>query len=96
MTATVWNTKISEADTKISDPTNLVTSTDLNTKIGEVDNKVPDRAKYITTQEFNKLTDENFAARLKQANLMNNFDNKLISFNRKFTSNKAKYLEFQK
>ena len=25
--------------------------------------------KYLTTQEFNKLTSENFAARLKQTNL---------------------------
>ena len=30
--------------------------------------------KYITTQELNKLTSENFAARLKQANLTNNAD----------------------
>ena len=28
-----------------------------------------DHDKYITTQEFNKLTSENFTARLKQANL---------------------------
>ena len=35
--------------------------------------------KYLTTQEFNKLTSENFAARLKQANLVNktDFNNKL-------------------
>ena len=36
----------------------------LNTKIAEVENKIPDHAKYITTREFNKLTAENFAARL--------------------------------
>ena len=30
--------------------------------------------KYITTQEFNKLTVENFAARLKQANLASKND----------------------
>ena len=37
-------------------------------------------------------------ARLKQANLVNktDFDNKLISFNRKITSNKTKYLEVLK
>ena len=60
-----------------------MTSTILNTKIGEVWNKIPDHAKYITTQEFNKLTAENFAARLKRADLVNktDFDNKLISFN---------------
>ena len=67
----------------------------VNTKIGEVENEIPDHAKYITTQEFNKLTAENFAAKLKQVNLVSktDFDNKLISFNRKITSNKTKYLE---
>ena len=42
-------------------------------------------AKYITTQEFNKLTAKNFAARIKQDNLVSktDFDNKLISFNKK-------------
>ena len=64
-----------------------MTSTILNTKIGEVWNKIPDHAKYITTQEFNKLTGENFPAKLKQANWIGktDFDNKLISFNRKIT-----------
>ena len=35
--------------------------------------------KYITTPEFNKLTTENFAARLAQENLLSKtgFDNKL-------------------
>ena len=57
-----------------------------------------DHAEYITTQNFNKLTAESFAARLKQTNLESKieFDNKLISFNRKITSNKTKYLEVQK
>ena len=75
-----------------------MTTTVLNTKISEVKNKIPDHAKYITTQEFNKLAAEHFAARLTQANLVSktNFDNKLISFNRKITSNKTKYLEVQK
>ena len=69
-----------------------------NTKIAEGENKVPDNAKYITAPEFNKLTAESFAARLKQANLMNktNFNNKPINFNRKITSNKTKYLKVQK
>ena len=59
-------------------------------------NEIPDHAKYITTQEFNKLTRENFAARLTQANLVSktDFNNKLIiTFNRKITENKTKYLE---
>ena len=70
-----------------------MTTTVLNTKIGEVDNEIPHHAKFITTQEFNKLTGENFAARLTQANLVSktDFDNKLINFNIKVTSNKTKY-----
>ena len=49
--------------------------------------------KYITTPEFNKLTAENFAARLAQATLITNtdFDNKLIRINRKIKSNKSKH-----
>ena len=50
--------------------------------------------KYITTQEFNKLTAQNFAARLKQANLVTktDFDDKLKSLNQKINSNKTKNL----
>ena len=86
---TVLNTKISEVENKIPDASSLVTITAL---------KVPGHAKYIASQEFDKLTAENFAARLKQGNLVSktNFDNKLISFNRKMTSNKTKHLEVQK
>ena len=80
------------------DTSSLVTTTALNTKISEVENKIPNHDKYITTPEFNKLTAENFTARLKQANLVTktDFDKKLTSFNRKITSNKTKYLEVQK
>ena len=46
----------------------LVTTTVLNIKTSEVENKIPNHDKYITTPEFNKLTAENFAAKLKQAN----------------------------
>ena len=75
-----------------------MTTNVLNTKIGVVENKIPDHAKCITTQECNKLTAENFATRLAQANLMSktDFDNKPISLNRKITSNKTKYLEVLK
>ena len=62
----------------------------LNTKVSEVENKIPDHAKYITTQEFKKLIAENFAARLSK---LTDFDNKLLSFDKKVTSNKTKYLE---
>ena len=88
VTATVLNIKISEAENKIRDTSSLVTTTVLLTKIGVVENKITDHAKYITAQEFNKLIAENFAARLKQANLVSktDFDKKLKSFNRIITS----------
>ena len=80
---------------KISDTSGLVTTTVLNTKISEVKDRIPGHSKYITTQELNKLTAENVAARLTQANLVNktDFDNKLTRFNRKYTSSKTKYLK---
>ena len=70
----------------------------MNTKISEIKKKTPDHPKYITTQEFNKLTAENFTARLKQANLVNKTesDNKLTSFNKIITSNKTNHLEVLK
>ena len=46
--------------------------------------------KYIATQEFNKLTVENFAARLKQANLAMKVDitdfirRQILMINKKF------------
>ena len=75
----------------------MITTTVLSTKISEVENKIPDNSKRITGQEFNKLTVENFAARLKEVDLMNktNFDNKLTSFKKRITSNNTKYLEIQ-
>ena len=81
-------------ETKIPNTSNLVTTTVSKTEISEVENKIPDH----TTTEFNKLTTENFAARLTQVNLVTktDFDNKLTSFNRKITSNKTKHLEVQK
>ena len=98
MTTTVLNTKISEVKNKIPDTSSLVITTVLNTKINEAENKHSNHAKYITTQEFSKSTAGHFAARLKQANLVNktDFDNNLRCFNRKFTSSKTKYLEVKK
>ena len=40
-----------------------------NTKIEVIEKKTLDHGKYITTQKFNKLTAEDFAARLSQAKL---------------------------
>ena len=89
--------KISEADNKILDTSSLVITTVDNTKIIDLENKIFDHAKYITTQEYKKLRAGNIVARLKQANLVDktDFDNKLISINRKITSNKRKYLAVQ-
>ena len=53
-----------------------MTNNVLNTKISEVENIIPDNFKYITTKEFNKLTAENFAARITQEDLVNNTSNK--------------------
>ena len=92
------NTKIGEVENKIPNTSSLVTTNVLNTRISEVENKIPDNSKYISTQEFNKLTAENFEARLKQGDLVNktDFDNKLTRFNRRITSTETKHLEVQK
>ena len=97
-TTTPLNTKISEVESKIPNTSNLVTTNVLNTKISEVKKRIPNQDKYITNSEFNKLTADSFAARLKQADLVNktDFDNKLASVNRRITSNKTKHLEVQK
>ena len=98
VTATVLNTKISEVENKIPNTSSLFTIAVLNIKISEVENKNSDNSKNITTQEFNELTAENLAARLRQAALVNktDFDDKIRSFNKRITSNKAKYLEVRK
>ena len=89
--------KISEADNKILDTSSLVITTVDSTKIIDLENKIFDHAKYITTYEYKKLRAGNIVARLKEANLVDetDFDNKLISINRKITSNKRKYLAVQ-
>ena len=74
-------------------------------KINEIEKKTDDHNhdKYITIAEFDKLTSENFAARLKQANLesksdianfvnMTDFINKL----KDVTSNKNELNELSK
>ena len=70
VTTTVLNKRISKVGNKIRNTSSLVTATVLNAKISEVENKIPDDSKYITTHEFNKLTAEHFAARIKQADLV--------------------------
>ena len=95
MTTTVLNTKVGEVESRIKDTKSLVIITFLNATIWGLEYKISDHVKYITTPEFNKSTADNFAARLKQTNLVSqtDFDNKIISFNRNITS---KYLDFKK
>ena len=78
------NWKTSKLENKISDTSSLVTTTVFNTNISEVENKIPNHGKYITTPEFNKLTAENIAVTLKQANLVTktDFDNRLTNCKR--------------
>ena len=68
---------------------------DYNTKISETENKASDHDhdECITTSEFNKLTIENFKARLAQASLITktDFNAKLTSLNKNINSNKAKH-----
>ena len=47
---------------------NVVKKTDYDTKVNEIGKKITDHSqdKYITTPAFNKLTTENFAARLNK------------------------------
>ena len=51
----------------------------------------------MTNPKINKLTTKNFAARLAVANLVtkSDFDNKLITLNRKINSNQKKHLLFE-
>ena len=84
----------------------LVKQAGYNTKIDEIEKKKidHDHEKYITTQEANKLTAENFAARLKQTNLKSKsnisdflnkvyFDNIFENLNKKVTLNKSRHVE---
>ena len=85
----LWNASLTAVENKVPNISSLVKKTDYNTKITEIENRLIDhnRGKYITTPEFNRLTAENFAARLKQANLVTktDFDDKLKSLNQKLT-----------
>ena len=92
----VTTSALTAVENKIPSVSKLVTKTDYDKKISELEKKITDHKhdKYITTPEFNKLTAENFAARLAQANLITkiDFDAKLSSLNRKITLNKTKHL----
>ena len=93
--------------TQTNDTTNLVKKADYNKKLAIL-KKITyyARGKNITTQEFNKLAANNFAARLKIANLTNKnditnfvrkkkFDEEQKNYNKKITSNKTKRVLFE-
>ena len=81
---------------KVPDVSNQVKITDSDTNVNETEKKIIDENldKYFNTAEFNKLTAENFAARLAKANLVTktDFDATMSSLNKKITSNKTKHL----
>ena len=67
--------------------------TDYKAKINEIENKITsDYQKCITTQEFNKLTPENFAAGLAQANLGSKADIHYVTY---FAKKKKKKTDFE-
>ena len=72
----VTTSSFTAVENKIPSVSNLVNKTDYDTKVNEIKKKISDHNhdKYITTPEFNKLTAENFAARLAQANLITKAD----------------------
>ena len=63
---------------KIPNACNFVKKTDYNTKVNAIEKKIADHShdKNITIPEFNKLTEENFAERLAQGNLVLKTDKK--------------------
>ena len=84
VTGFATNSALTAVKNKILSVSILVKKMDYDSKI---ENKVTnhDHDKYITTSEFNKLTTENFAARLAQANLVTktDFDTKLQNLYKK-------------
>ena len=63
---------LTAVENKILDVRSLVKKIDYNTKISDIEKKLTDHNhdKYNTTPELNKPTAKNFAARLKQANVV--------------------------
>ena len=88
-------TELTTVENKIRSVSNLVKKTDYDTKITGIENKLNNHnhEKYIMS-EFNKLAVDVFNVRIAQANLVTKigFDAKLLSLNRKITSNKTKHV----
>ena len=71
ITNLAFTAAVTAVENKISNVSNLVKETDCNTKDSEIKKKIADHDhdKYFTTPEFNRLSAENFTARLAQTNL---------------------------
>ena len=73
---------------------------DYDTKISDIAKKITnhDHNKYVTSSEFNKLTTEDFNARLAQASLITKtgFDTKLQSLSKKDYLKSDKALAYRK
>ena len=98
-------TALNSVENKIPSISNLFEKSDDNTKVNDIEKKTADhnQDKYISSPEFNKLTSEDFAARLKQTNLASkrdivNFVNKTDFHNqvKHVTSNKNELNELSK
>ena len=72
ITSLATSAALTTVENKIPDVSSLVKKTDYDAELIDIENKVTnhDHDKYIATSEFNKLTAENFKARLAQANLV--------------------------
>ena len=84
-------------ENEIPDVSSLLKKTNYNTKISKLQKKITHHShdKYITTPEFSKQTIENFAARLKQENLVTktDFDDKLKNLTKKLLQTKQNMLK---
>ena len=67
---------LTAVENKIPNVPNLVKENDYSTKINKIEKKITDQNhdKFIITKIFNKLTADNFTARLKQAHLASKND----------------------
>ena len=89
-------TALTAVANKIPDVSSLVKKTIYDTRISKLEKKRTDHNhdKYSTTPEFNTLAADVLNERLAQINLITktDFDDKLLSLNRKITASKSKNL----
>ena len=86
ITGLATNSALTAVENKTPNVSSLVTKTEYNPKISDIKkNTYHGHDKYITTPEFNKLTTENFKARLKRVDLLTkrDFNTKLQRLNEK-------------